>query len=161
MSDMTCFAAKVWQPVKQTVAPKESCLYVFDQCFHSYFIFLNSKDIFLPYKQLTCLQKLYLTSKNSFKEYFVERKQIKSITATNSKLRIFGGKTCSNWVQSCLHQIRTCFFLTCKRLDATDGICYCATKHWLIKKLNRRGDIGADWNRGLAQANPENSFNFT
>lgn len=64
---MTYFAVKVWQPVKQTVAPKESCLYVFDQCFHSYFIFLNSKDIFLAYKQLTCLQKLYLTSKNPLK----------------------------------------------------------------------------------------------
>ena len=42
----------------------------------------------------TCLHKLFLTSKNSCKEYFVERKQIKSTTAAYSKLHMFGGKTC-------------------------------------------------------------------
>ena len=66
VSHMTCFAAKVWQPVKQTVAPKESCLYVFDQCFHSYFIFLNRKTYFslrnslLAYRNYTYRLKIPL-----------------------------------------------------------------------------------------------------
>ena len=36
----------------------------------------------------------FLTSKNSCKEYSVERKQIKLTTAAYSKLQMFGGKTC-------------------------------------------------------------------
>ena len=45
-------------------------------------------------KQHACLQKLFLTSKNSYTEYFVKRKQIKSTTAAYSKLRMSGAKTC-------------------------------------------------------------------
>ena len=48
-----------------------------------------------------------LTSNNSCKEYFVERKRIKSTTAACSKLRMFGGQN-----RSCLHPIRTCLLLT-------------------------------------------------
>ena len=58
------------------------------------FHFWQLSGIFLAQKQHTCLQKLFLTSKNSSKEYFVERKQIKSATDAYFKLRIFGGKTC-------------------------------------------------------------------
>ena len=39
------------------------------------FIFLNFQAHFFAQKQNACLQKLFLTSKNSYKEYFVERKQ--------------------------------------------------------------------------------------
>ena len=67
----------------------------FTSVFHSHFISLNSEGrIFLAQKQHTCLQKLFFTSKNSCKECFVEQKQIKSTTATSSKLRMFGTKTC-------------------------------------------------------------------
>ena len=55
--------------------------------------------VFLAQKQHTCLPKVFLTSKNSCKEYFDERKQIKSTTAAYSKLRMFGGKTCHVWAQ--------------------------------------------------------------
>ena len=36
---------------------------------------------------------------------------------TAVKLQMFGGKTRHVW-----HPIRTCFFVSCPRLDATDGI---------------------------------------
>ena len=82
------------QPLKQTVAPKVSCLYVFHQRFPLIFRSSQLSGVFLAQKQHTCLPKVFLTSKTSCKEYFVERKQIKSATAAYSKLRMFGGKTC-------------------------------------------------------------------
>ena len=82
------------QPLKQNVAPKVSCLYVFHQRFPLIFRSSQLSGIFLAQKQHTCLPKVFLTSKTSCKEYFVERKQIKSTTAAYSKLRMFGGKTC-------------------------------------------------------------------
>ena len=66
--------------------------------------------VFLAQKQHTCLPKVFLTSKNSCKEYFVERKQIKSTTAAVWRRKM-----------SCLHPVRTRFFFRCTRLDATDG----------------------------------------
>ena len=69
--------------------------------------------VFLAQKQHTCLPKVFLTSKNSCKEYFVERKQIKSTTAGYSKLRMFGGKTC--------HVCAQLEFVFSSCLDATDG----------------------------------------
>ena len=137
---MIYFAVKVWQPVKQTVAPKESCLYVFDQCFHSYFIFLNSKDIFLAYKQLTCLQKLYLTSKNPLKNILLSENKSsrQQLPTPNFEYLVAKHVLIGCKHESCLHPVRICFFLMCTSLDATDGICYCATKHWLIK--NSTGD---------------------
>ena len=92
---MTCFAAKHLKfesPLKKTVAPKVSCLYVFDQRVPLVFHF--SQPSRNSTKQHTYLQKLFITSINSCKEYIVERKQIKSTKAANSKLRMFGGKTC-------------------------------------------------------------------
>ena len=75
---------KVWQLLKQTVTPNAvSCLYVFDQRVSLIFHFSQLSDIFLAQKQHTCLQKLFLTSGNPCKEYFVEQKQIKSATALN------------------------------------------------------------------------------
>ena len=77
--------------------------------FRSYFIFLNFQAYFSLRNKHTWLQKLFLTSKNSCKEDFVERKQIKSTTATYSKLRMFSGKTCHVCTQlehvfsSCVH----------------------------------------------------------
>ena len=78
-----CQTFEVWQSLKQTVAPKASCLYVFDQRIPLIFHFSQ-----------TCLQKLFLMSKNSCKKSFFERKQIKSTTAAYSKFQMFGGKTC-------------------------------------------------------------------
>ena len=85
---------EVWQPLKQTIAPKVSCLYVFDQRVSVIFHCSQLSGIFLAQKQHTWLQKLFLRSRNSWKEYFIERKQIKSTTVTYSKLRMFGGKSC-------------------------------------------------------------------
>ena len=62
--------------------------------FRSYFTFLNYQSYFSAQKQHTCLWKLFLMSKNSCKQYFDERKQIKSTTAAYSKLQMFGSKTC-------------------------------------------------------------------
>ena len=87
------------QSLKQTVAPKVSCLYVFDQRFPLIPHSSQLSGVFLAQKQHTCLPKVFLTSKNSCKEYFVERKHIKSTTAAYSKLRMFGGKTCHVWAQ--------------------------------------------------------------
>ena len=77
---------------------------------NSYFIFLKLSGTFLTQKQHNWLYKLFLMSKNSCKEYFVVWKQIKSTTAASSKLRMFGGKTCT-------------------RLDATDVIFYFSDEH--------------------------------
>ena len=74
--------------------PKVSCLYVFGQQVPLIFHFSQLSGMFLAEKQHTCLQKLFLSSKNSCKEYFDEQKQIKSTTAMYSKLHMFGGKTC-------------------------------------------------------------------
>ena len=80
-----------------------SCLYVFDQQVLLIFHFSQLSVIFVAKKQHTCLQKLFLTSKNCCKQYFDERKQIKSTTAAYSKLQMFGGKTCHVWTQSVEH----------------------------------------------------------
>ena len=95
--DMTCFVAKhfeVWQPLKQTVTPKVSCLFVFDQRVPLKFHLSQLSVTFLAQKQHTCLQILFLTSKNLVRTDSVEQKQIKSTTAPYSKLRTFGAKTC-------------------------------------------------------------------
>ena len=78
-----CQTFEVWQSLTQTVVPKASCLYVFDQRIPLIFHFSQP-----------CLQKLFLMSKNSCKKSFFERKQIKSTTADYSKLWMFGGTTC-------------------------------------------------------------------
>ena len=39
-----------------------------------------------------------------------------TVALTAVKLQMFGGKTPHVW-----HPIRTCFFVSCPRLDATDG----------------------------------------
>ena len=65
-------------------------------------------------------------SKNSCKEYFVERKQINSTTATNSKLQMFGAKTCHSRAQ--LEHIFFLMFIACMA-----G----------IKRGWGRGDLGA------------------
>ena len=80
------------------------------------FHFSQLSGIFLAQKQRTCLQKLFLTSKNSWKEDFVEWKQIKSTTAAYSKLHMFGGKTCHVCTQ-----LEHLFFLTRTHLDATNS----------------------------------------
>ena len=81
-----CQTYNVWHPSITTFLTS---------AFRSYFIFLNFQAyVFLAQKQHTWLQKSFLTSKTYCKEYFVERKQIKSTTAAYTKLRMFGGKTC-------------------------------------------------------------------
>ena len=89
-----CQTFKVWQPLKQTVTPKASCLYVFDQCILLIFHFSQLPGTFLAQKKHTCFWKLFLTSKHSCKEYFVERKQMNSTTTACSKLWMLGSKTC-------------------------------------------------------------------
>ena len=106
------------------------------------FHFSQLSGIFLAQKQHTCLQKLFLTSKNSSKEYFVERKQIKSATAAYFKLRLFGGKTCHVCTQ-----LEHVFFLTCTRLDATGGTPYRSLQKECVvtyKVVVRRGCIFLD-----------------
>ena len=77
---------------KQTVTPKVSCLYVFDQRVPLIFHFSQLSVIFLAQKQRTCLQKLFLTSKNSCKQYFDEQKQIKSTTAVTPNFKCLAAK---------------------------------------------------------------------
>ena len=48
--------------------------------------FSQLAGIFLAQKQHTCLQKVFLTSKNACKEYFVEQKQIQSRTQSPQAL---------------------------------------------------------------------------
>ena len=64
-----------------------------------------------------------------------------SISSKKSSISILSaifGKTCSNTLQtsnvwlpnmSCLHPIRTCFSVTCPRLDENDGSSYCEGLH--------------------------------
>ena len=66
--------------------PKVSCLFVFDQHVPLKFHFSELSATFLAQKQHTCLQKLFLTSKNLARTDFVEQKQIKLTTAAYSKL---------------------------------------------------------------------------
>ena len=124
---------EIWHPLKQTVTPKVSCLYVFDQCILLIFHLSQLSGIFLDQNQHTCLQKLFLTPKNSGKEYLVGWKQIKSTTAALSELQVFGAKTCHICAQ-----LEHVFFLACTRFDATNGIIYLhlilTTYNFLIKQ---------------------------
>ena len=58
-----------------------SCIF-FISAFRSYFIFLNFQAYLSLRNSRLLSRKLFWTSENSCKEYFVERKQIKSTTAT-------------------------------------------------------------------------------
>ena len=112
-----CQTFKVWQPLKQTVTPKASCLYVFDQCILLIFHFSQLPGTFLAQKKHTCFWKLFLMSKHSCKEYFVERKQMNSTTTACSKLWMLGSKTCHVCT---LLELQ--LFLTCSGLDAINGM---------------------------------------
>ena len=81
-----CQTFEVWQLLKQTVAPKVSSLYVFDQLILFIFHFSQLSGIFITQKQHTFLQKLFFMPKNFCKEYFVGQKQINLTTAAYSKL---------------------------------------------------------------------------
>ena len=123
--DMVCFAAihSKFDNSQQTVTPKVSCFMFLisnQHVMHSYFIFLNFQAYFLLRNcQHTCLQKLFLKSKNSCKEYFVEQKQIKSTTAATPNFECLVAKH----VMFAPNHNRT-FFLTCTRLDATNSRIY-------------------------------------
>ena len=110
-----CQTFKVWQPLKQTVTPKASCLYVFDQCILLIFHFSQLPGTFLAQKKHTCFWKLFLTSKHSCKEYFVERKQMNSTTTACSKLWMLGSKTCHVCTQLELQFIPHLFRLRCNQ----------------------------------------------
>ena len=131
---MTCSAA---EHLKLT-AVKANCrakgkLFICFWCVSVIFHFSQLSGIFLAQKQHTWLQKLFVTSKNSCKEDLVERKKNQ---VDNSHLL----HTSNVWRQNmlCLHPIRTCFFLTCTCLDATDAVTYLneysgkAARFWLV-----------------------------
>ena len=93
-------------------------VFFFISAFCSYFIFLNFQAYLSLRNSRLPSRKLFLTSENSCKEYFVERKQIKSTTAT------YLLQTSNVWPQnlSSLNHITTYQFLACTRLGATDVI---------------------------------------
>ena len=66
--------------LKQTVAPDQRVPFIFISLFH----FSQLAGICFAQKQRTCLQKVFLTSKNACKEYSVGQKQIKSTTAAHT-----------------------------------------------------------------------------
>ena len=74
--------------------PNVSCfMFLISMLYAHIFIFLNFQAYFLLRNcQHTCLQKLFLKSKNSFKEYFVEQKQIKSTTAATPNFECLAAK---------------------------------------------------------------------
>ena len=86
---------------------------------HVALIFHSSQlsRISIAQKQLTCPKKLFWTSKNSYKGYFVETKQIKLTTANPTS-----NFECLTSNMSCLHPIKTYSFLRCTWLNATDSI---------------------------------------
>ena len=99
------------------------------------FYFSQLSGISIAQKQLTCPKKLFWTSKNSYKGYFVETKQIKLTTASPTP-----NFECLTSNMSCLHPIKTCSFLTCTCLNTTDGnLVITTTKHtkWHQWVLNR------------------------
>ena len=112
--------------VNATCRTKGKLFIMFLTSLSAHISFSQLSGIFLTQKQPTCLQKLFLTmSKNSCKEYFVEQKQINLTTTTNSKLQMFGAKTC----HACT-QLEHVFFLTLA--------CMAGVKRW-----RGRGDLGA------------------
>ena len=81
------------------------------------FYFSHLSGISIAQKQLTCPKKLFWTSKNSYKGYFVETKQIKLTTASPTP-----NFECLTSNMSCLHPVKTYSFLRCTCLNTTDGI---------------------------------------
>ena len=63
-----------------------------------------------------------------------------SLTAV--KLQMFGGKTRHVW-----HPIRTPFFVSCSRLEATDGI----PRFWVATPAAARAKIGLKWMTNILQ----------
>ena len=61
---------------------------------------------------------------------------------TAVKLQMFGGKTRHVW-----HPIRTCFFVSCSRLDATDGI----PRFWVATPAAGQAKIGLKWMTNILQ----------
>ena len=92
------------------------CLYyVLDQHIPFIFHFSQLSGIFLSQKQHTCLHKLFLTYKNSRKEYLLTEN--KSSWQKSPILNFkWLGKTCDVCIQ-----LEHLFFLMCTRLDATDS----------------------------------------
>ena len=84
---------EVWQLLKQTVTPKVTCLYVFDQRIRSYFIFLNFLAYFL-------LRNSTLAFRNYSKHLKILAKNILLSENKSSwqqlllQTGMFGGKTC-------------------------------------------------------------------
>ena len=127
----------------------------FISAFRSHFIFLNFQAyVFLAQKQHTWLQKLFFTSKNSCKEYFVERKQIKSTTAAYTKLRMFGGKTC--------HVCTQLEHVSSSRIHATDGITgdhgFVTTNDAPLRLFRIKTESGYFWNCILSYTNRNRIF---
>ena len=114
--DKTCFATKHLKltAVNTNCQAKSKLFLSFDQCIPLIVHYSQLSCIFLAQKQHTCLQKLLFKSKNS-KNCSAKENQI-----DNSCLL----QTLNVWWQnvSCLHPIKTCFFLTCTCLDATNSI---------------------------------------
>ena len=98
---------EVWQPLKQTVSPKVSCLYVFEQLVKLIFHFSQLSGIFLAQKQRTCLQNILLSE---------------------NKSSLQQPPTSYDWQQnmSCFHPIRTFFFhVYTRRFNWRYHHCHC------------------------------------
>ena len=108
---------EVWQPLKQTVVPQVRGLYVFDQRMTAHISFFSSfRYISRSLRNSTLASEIILNVQNYCKDWFC---WAKTNQVDNSRLL----QTLNVWRQnmSRLHPIRTCFFLTCTCLDATDG----------------------------------------
>ena len=91
---------EVWQPLKKTVVPKETCLNVIDQRILLIFHFSQLSGIFLVQKQDTCLRRNYSYCLKLF--CWVKTNQV-----VNSRQLQTLNVWCHN--MSHLHPIRTCF----------------------------------------------------
>ena len=92
--------------------------------FCSYLIFLNFQAYFF-------LRNSTLASRNYSSRLKILAKNI-SLTENESSQQQprTPNFECLAAKHVCLHPIRTCFFLTCTRLDATDGTCIYTVHPW-------------------------------
>ena len=144
---MTCFCCQtfeVWQPLKQTIAQKAYMFLI--GAFHSSIIFLNFQQYFslrnstLAFKNYSLefkiqLQKFFLTCCHEI--LFIENKSSRQTAAYfvsehgSNATQNFNSLVAKHVIKKkiCFHPIRTCFFVTCTRLNATKGI---LTRHMAL-----------------------------
>ena len=145
---------EVWQPLKQTVVSKVKLFTCFWSARSAHLLFFSIFSIISRSEIAHLLSRIILWSFTT-PEILLNvlrwiicwsktNKVDKQLPALHVTIRLTRPQTSTVWRQnmSCFHPIRTCFFVTCTRLDATNGTC---DKNQTISKSYGAYLPGTNW----------------